>query len=231
MTLALSGDDTKAMHHPIDNGKLINIGYNNATQHSGLCGVKYLSQCVDITSNNMLPDEKKELHPFNNTTTDRAGQSKRIELLQSMPIFGGIRSDTLAFLLEYSRQVDTPKDSFFYHEKDPAQSLFVLEQGKVMLLKTWHGDDYILKDISPGNCFGEVALMDLQPRNTSSLAIEDSSAIEISDEALYKLYKREIAQFTMIRMNMAREVCRRLREADSRAFAADIQARRLKRTH
>lgn len=179
----------------------------------------------------MLPNKKKELHPFTNTTTDRAGQNKRIELLQSMPIFGGIRSDTLAFLLENGRQVDIPKDRFFYREKDPAQSLFVLEQGKVMLLKAWHGEDYILKEISPGNCFGEVALMDLQPRNTSSLATENSSAIEISDEALHKLYKREIAQFTMIRMNMAREVCRRLREADSRAFTADIQARRLKRTH
>jgi CRP-like cAMP-binding protein len=179
----------------------------------------------------MLPDEKKELSRFNKTVTDRANQSKRINLLQSMPVFGGIRSDTLSFLLEHSRQVDTRKGGYFYREKDPAQSLFVLEQGKVLLLKAWHGEDYILKEISPGNCFGEVALMDLQPRNTSSLAIEDSSAIEISDEALYKLYKREIAQFTRIRMNMAREVCRRLREADSRAFAADIQARRLKRPH
>ncbi len=174
----------------------------------------------------MLPDEKKELYPLNKTN-----QSKRIELLQSMPIFGGIRSDTLAFLLGHSGQVDIGKNSYFYHEKDTAQSLFVLEQGKVLLLKAWQGEDYILKEVCPGNCFGEVALMDLQPRNTSSLAIDNCSAIEISDEALYKLYKREIEQFTIIRMNMAREVCRRLREADNRAFAADIQARRLQRPH
>ena len=73
--------------------------------------------------------------------------------------------------------------------------------------------------------------MDLQPRNTSSLATENSRAIEMTDNTFHQLYKRDIEQFTIIRMNMAREVCRRLREADSRAFAADIKERRLKRPH
>jgi CRP-like cAMP-binding protein len=177
----------------------------------------------------MLPDDKKKSNLFSADTLDRRNQHKRFELLQSMPIFGGISIDTLAFLLEHSKLVAVSKDDYFYHEKDPAQSLFVLVHGEVMLLKAWHGEDYVLKTLKPGNCFGEVALMDLQPRNTSSLATEDSRAIEMTDDTFHQLFKREIEQFTIIRMNMAREVCRRLREADSRAFAADIQARRLKR--
>jgi len=156
-------------------------------------------------------------------------QHQRLELLQSMPIFGGIRDDTLVFLLQHSKQVAVQKGEYYYHENDPAQSLFVLVHGKVMLLKTWQGEEYILKSLEPGNCFGEVALMDLQPRNTSSLATEDSRAIELTYDTFHLLFEREIEQFTMIRMNMAREVCRRLREADARAFAADIQARRLQR--
>ncbi|MBT8128157.1 MAG: Crp/Fnr family transcriptional regulator [Gammaproteobacteria bacterium] len=177
----------------------------------------------------MLPDDKKKSNLFSADTLDRRNQHKRFELLQSMPIFGGISIDTLTFLLEHSKLVAVSKDDYFYHEKDPAQSLFVLVHGEVMLLKAWHGEDYVLKTLKPGNCFGEVALMDLQPRNTSSLATEDSRAIEMTDDTFHQLFKREIEQFTIIRMNMAREVCRRLREADSRAFAADIKARRLKR--
>ena len=148
-----------------------------------------------------------------------------------MPIFGGIRADTLGFLLQHSKQVAVRKGDYYYHENDPAQSLFVLVHGTVMLLKVWQGEEYILKTLEPGNCFGEVALMDLQPRNTSSLVIEDSRAIELTYDIFHQLFERDIEQFAMIRMNMAREVCRRLREADSRAFAADIQARRLKRPH
>ncbi len=67
----------------------------------------------------------------------------------------------------------------------------------------------------------------MQPRNTSSLAVEKSCAIEISDKDLYQLYQYDQEQLTLLRMNMAREVCRRLREADNRAFAADMQTRRM----
>lgn len=179
----------------------------------------------------MLSENDKKINRLSGNTTDKRNQQKRLELLQSMPIFGGIRADTLVFLLEHSKQVAVHKGGYFYHEKDPAQSLFVLVHGKVMLLKAWQGEEYILKTLKPGNCFGEVALMDLQPRNTSSLATEDSRAIELSYETFHLLFEREIEQFTMIRMNMAREVCRRLREADSRAFEADIQALRLKHPH
>ena len=177
----------------------------------------------------MLPDNDNEKKRLSTNTPDQRNRQKRLELLQSMPIFGGLRADTLEFLLEHSRQVAVQQGDYFYHEKDPAQSLFVLLHGKVMLLKAWQGEAYILKTLEPGNCFGEVALMDLQPRNTSSLATEDSRALELTYDMFHLLFERDIEQFTMIRMNMAREVCRRLREADSRAFAADIQARRLQR--
>ena len=116
---------------------------------------------------------------------------------------------------------------YFYREGDPASSLFVLEDGTVSLVKHWQGSDYTLKSLNRGDCFGQVALIDLQPRNTSALATSDSTAIELCAEDLYKLYKRELHQFTLIYMNMAREVCRRLREADERTFEADIQARRV----
>ncbi|MEE9423066.1 MAG: Crp/Fnr family transcriptional regulator [Gammaproteobacteria bacterium] len=179
----------------------------------------------------MLPDNKKNLKSLATETMDKTSQNNRIELLQSMPIFGGIRADTLSFLLENSEQTTAQKNAYFYHENDKAHSLFVLTSGKVNLVKSWQDEDYVLKEVTPGNCFGEVALIDLQTRNTSSLAVENSCAIELTDETLHKLYKREIEQFTMLRMNMAREVCRRLREADSRNFAADIQARQLKHSH
>lgn len=158
---------------------------------------------------------------------DNARQSEKTRLLQAMPIFGGMRADTLDFLLQVARYVKKPAGEYFYREGDYADSLFVLDNGKVQLLKRWNGNYYRLKDRVRGDCFGEVALIDLQPRNTSSLVIDDSCAIEIADSNLYQLYKREPEQFTLFRMNMAREVCRRLREADDRAFAADMQARRV----
>ncbi len=154
-------------------------------------------------------------------------QEREFNLLQAMPIFGGMREDTLNFLLDQASHVSRPAGGYFYREADAASSLFVLESGKVELLKCWQGHDFRLKSLNRGDCFGQVALIDLQPRNTSSLAVERSCAIEISDKNLYQLYQHDADQLMLLRMNMAREVCRRLREADERAFAADIQTRKI----
>lgn len=154
-------------------------------------------------------------------------ESEKIELLQRMPVFGGIRSDTLEFLLQRTGNVAVDSDGFFYHEGDSANSLFVLLSGKVLLLKYWRGHNYVLKTQQRGNCFGEVALLDLMPRNTSAYVVENSRAIELSSIDLHRLYDWDKEQFTLIQMNMAREVCRRLREADERLFAADIQMRKI----
>jgi CRP/FNR family cyclic AMP-dependent transcriptional regulator len=163
------------------------------------------------------------------STTDSAAmdiitEHEQIRLLQAMPIFGGVNEEALRFLMGLAREVKVPQEGYFYREGDPASSVFVLETGKVVLMKRWQGKDRALKPLVRGDSFGEVALIDLQPRNTSALAVEPSRAIELSTEDLYKLYKRHLDQFALIYMNMARQVCRRLREADSRAFAADMQS-------
>lgn len=151
-------------------------------------------------------------------------EHEQIHLLQAMPIFGGVSEDALRFLMDMARQVDVPQGGYYYHEGDPGHSVFVLETGRVVLMKRWQEQDHLLKSLVRGDSFGEVALIDLQPRNTSALALERSRAIELSTEDLYRLYKRHLDQFALIYMNMARQVCRRLREADARAFAADMRS-------
>ena len=74
----------------------------------------------------------------------------RIKLLQGMPIFGGIRADVLQFLLGLCPVVSVPTNEYFFHEHDQADSMFVLEAGKVAVLK-----------------FGEMAVMDLSTRSAS----------------------------------------------------------------
>ncbi len=54
----------------------------------------------------------------------------RIQLLQRMPIFGGIQTDILQFLLTFCPVVSVPIDEFFFREHEQGDSLFVLETGK-----------------------------------------------------------------------------------------------------
>jgi CRP/FNR family transcriptional regulator, cyclic AMP receptor protein len=145
-------------------------------------------------------------------------QEARIELLQRMPIFGGIRADVLQGLLRLCPTVSVPTNEYFFRELDQADSMFVIEIGKVEVLKFWRGQEYLLKILEEGDCFGEMAVMDLSPRSASVRAVEDCTAIRVSAATLYKLYEQDPKQFALIQMNMGREVTRRLRQADDRLF-------------
>ena len=150
-------------------------------------------------------------------------QKARIELLQQMPIFGGIRADILQFLLALCPTVSVPKNDFFFREHDQGDAMFVLEAGKVAVLKSWRGKNYPLQTLREGDCFGEMAVMDHCPRSASVRALANCIAIHISAAHLYQVYARDLKQFALIQMNMGREVCRRLREADNQLFGVTME--------
>jgi len=144
----------------------------------------------------------------------------RIELLQQMPIFGAIRDDALEYLLEPAPSVTIKAGEFFFRERDPAQSMYVLEAGRVAVLKHWEGRELLLRHLEQGDCFGEMALLDLFPRSASVQAVADCTAIELTSAHLMRLYERDLEQFALIEMNIAREMSRRLRVTDELLFRA-----------
>jgi CRP/FNR family cyclic AMP-dependent transcriptional regulator len=145
-------------------------------------------------------------------------EDHRIHLLQRMPIFGAIKAQTLEVFLRHAVDVRIPAGDSFFREGDAADAMFVLERGRVSVVKRWQGRDYPLRDFGAGDCFGEMALIDLFPRSASVVALEDCSAIRLTNADLYRVYKTDMEQFALIQMNIARELSRRLRIADERLF-------------
>ena len=149
--------------------------------------------------------------------------STSLELLQTMPIFGAINDDTLKFLVDRAKDVNVAKDDFFFRENDEGSSMFVLEEGQVAVLKSWVGQSKNLAYLNKGDCFGEMALIEMGARSASVQATEDCTAIEVSINILHELYQHDLEQFAIIQMNMSREVCRRLRKADDLLFQVRMQ--------
>jgi CRP/FNR family cyclic AMP-dependent transcriptional regulator len=146
-----------------------------------------------------------------------------LELLQGMPIFGAISDDTLKFLLERAKEVNVTKDAYFFREDDQGSSMFVLEDGRVAVTKSWVGQSQDLAYLNKGDCFGEMALIEMGARSASVQAVEDCTALELSIDILHELYQHDLEQFTIIQMNMSREVSRRLRKADDLLFQVQMQ--------
>lgn len=148
-------------------------------------------------------------------------------MLQSVPVFGGLSYSVLSYMLDGSKLFHCQPGDYFFYEGDQANSMFVLEKGQAQVLKQYNNENLCLHELNKNDCFGEMALMDMTPRSASVIAITTAHAIELSCAMILELYHRDHEQFTMLQMNMGREVSRRLRKADQALFES---AQLLKKT-
>lgn len=147
----------------------------------------------------------------------------KLRMLQEMPIFGGVSEATLKLILNKAKIIDVTTNSYFFREGDLDNSIYIIECGRVAVNRSWNGKLYKLRELGRGDCFGEMALMDCKPRSAGVVALTDSTAIRVTAAQLAELYKTDSAQYMLIYMNLGREVCRRLRDADLRLFIHDIE--------
>ena len=116
-------------------------------------------------------------------------------LLRTMPIFGGLNDNSLQLILSHAEQQQVAAGAYFFYEGDGAESMFVLEQGSVIIERRWKQTIVELGKLKAGDCIGEMALIDLLPRSASARAEVDCAAIEITVKALHELYKQELEQY------------------------------------
>jgi len=139
-----------------------------------------------------------------------------------MPIFGGISDEVLQYLLDNCPRKNLSKGEYFFHEKDEARAMYVLQHGHVRVEKHWRDRLIIIRTLGEGDCFGEMALIDLYPRSATVVALDDCVALEIEPSLLATIHQQDHQAFTIIYMNMAREISRRLRETDRRFFESSM---------
>jgi CRP/FNR family cyclic AMP-dependent transcriptional regulator len=148
---------------------------------------------------------------------------RRIKLLQSIPFFGAMNDSSVSLMLELSKTLTKKPNELFFHEDEPGDSLFILEKGHVSIFRTHKGKEYLIREIQEGDCFGDMALIDLTTRGASVRAITECTAIEIPCTAMASLYEHDPEQYLILQMNLAREMTRRLRSSYERWFQLQIE--------
>ena len=145
-------------------------------------------------------------------------QNDLCQLFRRLPVFGGIATGTLEWLLESSAKINVAADEYLFREGDAADSFFVILEGAVAAERIWQGDPVELQRLSVGDCVGEMAVIEVQARSASVRAIADVAAVEIKLSTLHQLYQQNLEQYSIVMMNMGREVSRRLCQANDRLF-------------
>jgi CRP/FNR family cyclic AMP-dependent transcriptional regulator len=135
------------------------------------------------------------------------------DFLASVPMFSGLQRDELLKFAELTRERTYPKGSVILFQGDPGDSLYVLRQGraKVVLIGE-DGREVILGVLEPGAHFGELALIDDQPRSAHVIAMEDSQLLILRRED----FRRRVEANPTIAWALLTELSRRLRRADQK---------------
>lgn len=143
-----------------------------------------------------------------------AADTESISLLQGMPVFGAINEPTLRLLLEGSETRRYSPGEAIIQQGMEARAFYVLESGRVRVQYVHEGVAMELSELGPGDCFGEMALIECAPRSATVLAVDPCVTLRVPLSALTSVMETDLEQFALIQMNLARELSRRLRVAD-----------------
>ena len=113
-------------------------------------------------------------------------------ILEKVPLFAGLPPGELAELNGRLRRRRLARGQTLFLEGDPGTSLCIVETGRVKLgLTSPEGREIILTLLGPGDVFGELALLDGQPRSANASAVEPSDVLLLArDDFLAFLRQR-----------------------------------------
>lgn len=141
-------------------------------------------------------------------------------VLARIPLFEGLQPSDLAELASRANERKFASGSVIFLEGDPGDVAYIILSGCVEItLSDVDGNQLVLHRALPEGYFGEMALLDGQPRSATATAAEDSVLLTISRQALLAFLKsKPEAALLMLRLTSER-----LRSADQKIKALGFQ--------
>lgn len=103
------------------------------------------------------------------------------ELLENVPLFSGLQDEELTAMSRVSVAKNFAKHAIIMREGDKTDALYIIVSGKVkVVLSTVGGKEVILAMLGKSELFGEMALLDEQPRSADIVAMEPTQLLVIS---------------------------------------------------
>ncbi len=137
--------------------------------------------------------------------------------LRSVPVFHDLKGPSLDMLFEFLEERRWDVGGHICNEGELGRTLYVIREGEVEVLRrSTKGNDQSIVKLGPGECFGEMTLVELQPRSATCVVRKKAITYSLTNLDLWNLYKADNFAYVIILQNICRMLSRRLRKADSR---------------
>ena len=139
----------------------------------------------EIIENKNLPDWVRAcaMHTAEEGDTAMLSTVEKVLILKTVPLFGQTPDNVLADVADLLDEVDVPENETIFQQGDVGNSLYVILDGKVRV----HDGERLLNYLGERDVFGEMALLDPEPRLASVTAVEETRLFRLDQNPFYEV--------------------------------------------
>ena len=132
-------------------------------------------------------------------------------MLRAIPLFNALSDEDMKLVNEIAVEKRVPKNTVVMSERELGDSLYAIVAGRVkVFIGDEEGREIILKILGPGEFFGEMSLIDKQPRSASVATLDNSVFKVLSHDA----FEMALDRAPRIAISVMQALAKRLRDAD-----------------
>lgn len=140
--------------------------------------------------------------------------------LAGIHIFAGLRDEVLESLAQRCTEIRAEQGDMIVEENVMGREMYLIAEGSVRIVSQLGlPSETVLAELGAGDFFGEMSVIECSRRSASGIATEPSVLYALSNTEIHALFKRWPDQFSILILNISRDLCRRLR-AMNKLFAA-----------
>ncbi len=149
---------------------------------------------------------------YNNYFRKNDNNNPVLKALENIPVFEGLSDKDLGNIVRLTHERSYKKDENIFKKLAPAEGMYVILNGSIEINDPDSGN--VFANLESGDFFGELALLDEEPRSASALATSASRLIGFFRTDLLTLIERSPELGNKVLLNLARVLGERLRKTN-----------------
>ncbi len=137
-----------------------------------------------------------------------------LEILSNVTIFSGFNPEDLKRICKDCAIYEARIGEVILEEGTEATEIFILLKGVVTIVLNLQDEPIEIMEFGPGSCIGEASVIGIQAHSASAVVIEDATLMVLPRQVLMNLFEENKTLFSLLILNIARELARRLHHTD-----------------
>jgi CRP/FNR family cyclic AMP-dependent transcriptional regulator len=144
--------------------------------------------------------------------------SEYYPILKRVTIFSGIADRELHALVDKCAVIHFPAGARIIQEGSDAREIFIILNGTVKIVMDADRQPLEILQLRSGSCIGEASVIGIQPHSASVVAVDDTTLLVLSRKVLMEVQQSDKDLFSLLILNLARELARRLHHTNQILF-------------